>query len=129
MSIGADCATASLLALLGTTARGCAKLPVFLRTFSMAVDKKVVEQVAHLARLQIDADSVAEYASEMSGVLDLAAQMDTVDTSAIEPMAHPTNAVQRLREDEVTEKNRREAFQQVAPSVESGYYLVPPVIE
>ena len=95
----------------------------------MTVDKKVVEQVAHLARLQIDADSVAEYAAEMSGVLELAAQMDAADTSAVEPMAHPTNAVQRLREDEVTENNRREAFQKVAPSVESGYYLVPPVIE
>jgi len=95
----------------------------------MAVDKKIVEQVAHLARLQIDADSVAEYATEMSGVLELAAQMDAADTSAVEPMAHPTNAVQRLREDEVTEKNHREAFQKVAPSVENGYYLVPPVIE
>jgi len=85
--------------------------------------------MAHLARLQIDAESVSGYASEMSGVLELAAQMDGVDTSAVEPMAHPTNAVQRLREDEVTEKDRREAFQQLAPSVENGYYLVPPVIE
>ena len=86
----------------------------------MAVDNKVVEQMAHLARLQIDAESVSEYASEMSGVLELAAQMDGVDTSAVEPMAHPTNAVQRLREDEVTEKDGREAFQQLAPSVENG---------
>ena len=85
--------------------------------------------MAHCARLQIDAESVSEYASEMSGVLELAAQTDGIDTSAVEPIAHPTNAVQRLREDEVTEKDRREAFQQLAPSVENGYYLVPPVIE
>lgn len=95
----------------------------------MAVDNKVVEQVAHLARLQIDAESVADYASEMSGVLALAEQMDEVDTSAVEPMAHPTHAVQRLRNDEATESDRREAFQSIAPSVENGYYLVPPVIE
>jgi len=96
---------------------------------SDAVSSSVVEQVAHLARLQIDADSVADYAVEMSGVLELAAQMDQVDTSSVEPMAHPTHAVQRLREDVVTETDRREAFQKIAPSVESGYYLVPPVIE
>ena len=93
------------------------------------VGKEVVAQVAHLARIQIDADSVASYAAEMSGVLKLAEQMDQVDTGSVEPMAHPTHAVQRLREDIVTETNRREAFQEIAPDVENGYYLVPPVIE
>ncbi len=95
----------------------------------MAVDNKVVEQVAHLARVQISADSVADYATDMSGVLELAAQMDQVDTSSVEPMAHPTHAVQRLRDDVVDEVNQRDAFQAIAPSVENGYYLVPPVIE
>jgi len=93
------------------------------------VGNEVVKQVAHLARLGIDTDSVASYAAEMSGVLALAAQMDEVDTSSVEPMAHPTHAVQRLREDVVTESDRRDAFQKIAPSVEGGYYLVPPVIE
>ncbi len=95
----------------------------------MAVDNKVVEQVAHLARVQISAESVPDYASDMSGVLELAAQMDQVDTSSVEPMAHPTHAVQRLRDDVVDEVNQRDAFQAIAPSVENGYYLVPPVIE
>lgn len=93
------------------------------------VSTEVVEQVAHLARIRIEAESVPSYAAEMSGVLGLAAQMDEVDTSGVEPMAHPTHAVQRLREDVVTETDRREAFQNIAPSVENGYYLVPPVIE
>jgi len=95
----------------------------------MAVDNKVVEQVAHLARIAIDAEDVAGYATEMSGVLDLAAQMQDVDTESVEAMAHPTHAVQRLREDKVDETNQRDAFQKIAPSVENGYYLVPPVIE
>lgn len=95
----------------------------------MTVENKVVEQMAHLARVQIEADSVSDYAAEMSGVLALAAQMESVDTSSVEPMAHPTHAVQRLREDKVDEIDRREAFQKIAPSVENGYYIVPPVIE
>ena len=94
-----------------------------------SVGNEVVEQIAHLARLQIDADSVPDFAAEMSGVLELAAQMDQVDTDSVEPMAHPTHAVHRLRDDVVTETDKRDAFQNIAPSVENGYYLVPPVIE
>ena len=88
-----------------------------------SVGNEVVEQIAHLARLQIDADSVPDFAAEMSGVLELAAQMDQVDTDSVEPMAHPTHAVQRLRDDVVTETDKRDAFQNIAPSVENGYYL------
>ncbi len=114
---------------MATTMSECGKLRLLAGRLQMAVDNKVVEQVAHLARLQISADSVANYAAEMSGVLELAAQMDEVDTSSIEPMAHPTHAVQRLRDDVVDEVDKREAFQKIAPSVENGYYLVPTVIE
>ena len=44
-------------------------------------------------------------------------------------MAHPTDAVQRLREDVVTETDQRDRFQAIAPQVENGLYLVPKVIE
>jgi aspartyl-tRNA(Asn)/glutamyl-tRNA(Gln) amidotransferase subunit C len=44
-------------------------------------------------------------------------------------MAHPLNMAQRLRPDEVTEGDRRERYQQNAPAVEAGLYLVPRVIE
>lgn len=95
----------------------------------MAVDEKTVADVAHLARLQIDETRVGEYATEMSKVLALAETMNDIDTSHVEPMAHPTHAVQRLRDDVVTEVDQREAFQRCAPAVEDGYYLVPQVIE
>lgn len=95
----------------------------------MAVDAKIVAQVAHLARVEIDDASVAGFATEMTNVLDLAGQMDEVDTSQVEPMAHPLHAVQRLRPDVVSESDQREAFQSQAPAVDGGYYLVPQVIE
>ncbi|OED39788.1 asparaginyl/glutamyl-tRNA amidotransferase subunit C [Chromatiales bacterium (ex Bugula neritina AB1)] len=95
----------------------------------MAVDAKIVAEVAHLARVQIDENLVAGYAKEMTNVLDLAARMDEVDTTGVEPMAHPLHAVQRLREDTATPINEREAFQSQAPATEGGYYLVPQVIE
>ena len=55
--------------------------------------------------------------------------MQAVDTSNIEPLAHPLDAKQRMRADVVTEANRREQFQQHAPHTEAGLYLVPTVIE
>ncbi len=55
--------------------------------------------------------------------------MQAVDTSGVEPLAHPLEATQRLRPDAVTETDHRDAYQTIAPAVEEGLYLVPKVIE
>ena len=95
----------------------------------MSLTKKDVENIAHLARLAIDDADIPNYANNLSSILELVEQMNAIDTTDVEPMAHPLDAVQRLRKDEVTESNRREHFQQVAPKTEAGLYLVPKVIE
>ncbi|HEB86878.1 MAG TPA: Asp-tRNA(Asn)/Glu-tRNA(Gln) amidotransferase subunit GatC [Gammaproteobacteria bacterium] len=95
----------------------------------MSLDRQDVEKIAHLARLDINETDVSTYAQNLSSILDLVEQMNSVDTDNVEPMAHPTDAVQRLREDEVREGNQRERFQEMAPQVENGLYLVPKVIE
>ncbi len=95
----------------------------------MSLDKTQVEKIAHLARLQIDPADIPQYATNLSNILDLVAQMDAVDTNGVDPMAHPTEAVQRLRDDQVTETDQRDRFQAIAPQVENGLYLVPKVIE
>ncbi len=95
----------------------------------MSLDRQDVEKIAHLARLDINETDVSTYAQNLSSILDLVEQMNSVDTDNVEPMAHPTDAVQRLREDEVRESNQRERFQEMAPQVENGLYLVPKVIE
>jgi aspartyl-tRNA(Asn)/glutamyl-tRNA(Gln) amidotransferase subunit C len=95
----------------------------------MSLTKKDVENIAHLARLAIDDADIPNYANNLSSILELVEQMNAIDTTDVEPMAHPLDAVQRLRKDEVTEQNQREHFQQVAPMTEAGLYLVPKVIE
>ena len=95
----------------------------------MSLEKADVEKIAHLARLAIDEKDVPEYAKNLSSILDLVEQMNSVDTDDVSPMAHPLDATQRLRIDEVTETNQRDKFQQIAPNVEDGLYLVPKVIE
>ncbi|VAW81568.1 Aspartyl-tRNA(Asn) amidotransferase subunit C @ Glutamyl-tRNA(Gln) amidotransferase subunit C [hydrothermal vent metagenome] len=95
----------------------------------MSLDQETVRRIAHLARLGVDEAENATYARSLSDIFAFVEQLNAVDTTGIEPMAHPLDASQRLRPDAVTEENQRDRFQQVAPRVESGLYLVPRVIE
>lgn len=95
----------------------------------MALDEQDIKAIAHLARIGLDDSALAPLATDLSTVLDLVDQMNAIDTDGVEPMAHPGNAVLRLREDVVTELDQRDKLQQVAPAVEQGFFLVPRVIE
>ena len=95
----------------------------------MSISPEEVIKIANLARLQIKQDEVEQYATDLSNIINLVEQMNAVDTKDILPMAHPLDAIQRLRDDVVTEKNQRDKFQIIAPSAEKGLYLVPKVIE
>ena len=93
------------------------------------ISEAEVQKVAHLARLAIPEDQTTAYVSKISSIIDLVAQLSAVNTEGVEPMAHPLDSVQRLREDVATETNHREAYQVVEPEVEDGLYLVPKVLE
>jgi len=95
----------------------------------MSIEVDEVKKIAKLAALNVDDADLQSYATNLSNILDLVAQMDAVDTSGVTPMSHPFDVVQRLREDVVTEVDRREEFQQIAPKTEDGLYLVPKVLE
>jgi len=95
----------------------------------MSLDRTEVEKIAHLARLQINDADIPAYAQNLSNILALVDQMQALDTQAIEPMANPHDATQRLRADRVTETDQREQLQAGAPAVENGLFLVPKVIE
>ena len=95
----------------------------------MSLSPAEVEKIAHLARLALEPAQAADLAQDLSRILDLVDQMNAVDTTGVEPMAHPLEMSQRLRPDKVTEADRREDFQAVAPETEAGLYLVPRVIE
>lgn len=95
----------------------------------MSLAREDVLKIAHLARLAIDESAIPKYAQELSNILELVAQMNSLDTKNIKPMAHPFAATQKMRPDQVTEVNQRDLFQGIAPLVEAGLYLVPKVIE
>ncbi|AMN46730.1 aspartyl-tRNA(Asn)/glutamyl-tRNA(Gln) amidotransferase subunit C [Steroidobacter denitrificans] len=96
----------------------------------MSLTPRDVENIAHLARLAILPDQVPAYADGLSKILNFIDQLNTADTGAVEPMAHPlADQVQRLRADEPVDLDQREKYQRNAPRVEAGLYLVPKVIE
>jgi aspartyl-tRNA(Asn)/glutamyl-tRNA(Gln) amidotransferase subunit C len=106
----------------------------------MSLSDDQVRRIARLARIDLRAGETEDVAARLNRVLGLIDQMSAVDTAGIEPMAHPLDARlaqgQRLRSDEVTEKDERERYQAVAPegkdgarAVQDGLYLVPKVIE
>lgn len=95
----------------------------------MSLDRTKIEQIARLARLALNEDEIRVFQRELSKILGLVDTMNSVDTAAVAPLAHPLEISARLRPDVVTEANQREKFQAIAPAVANGYYLVPKVID
>ncbi|WXL26682.1 Asp-tRNA(Asn)/Glu-tRNA(Gln) amidotransferase subunit GatC [Ectopseudomonas mendocina] len=95
----------------------------------MALERSDVEKIAHLARLGLNEAEIPATTDTLNNILGLIDQMQAVNTDGVEPLSHPLEATQRLRADQVTESNNRDAYQAIAPAVESGLFLVPKVIE
>jgi aspartyl-tRNA(Asn)/glutamyl-tRNA(Gln) amidotransferase subunit C len=95
----------------------------------MFLSEEQVGQIAYLARLSLSDEELQSNTKDLNSILDLAEQFAQIDTDDITPMAHPLHMTQRLREDKVTEKDRSESFQSIAPNTGKRHYLVPTVIE
>ena len=99
----------------------------------MSLTSQDIDRIANLARLQLQPAEAERMREQINGFFSIVEAMQAVDTTGIEPLAHPVAAIQnvqlRLREDVVSEANNREANQQSAPAVERGLFLVPKVIE
>jgi len=95
----------------------------------VSLDKDQVQHIAVLARLEVADEEFADTVDKLSRIVDFVDQLSQADTEGVLPMAHPLDAAQRLRADVVTESNQRDDFQQNAPAVSGGLYLVPKVIE
>ena len=95
----------------------------------MSLTLEQVKRIAHLARIEISDAEALTTQGHLNGIFQLIEEMQAVDTRGVEPMAHAQDVSQRLRDDAVTEGDRRAAYQAVAPETEAGLYLVPKVIE
>ena len=95
----------------------------------MEVTEDVVKNVAELAQLELNPQETKRLLTGMQKILDLAEQMQSIDTEGVDPVSNPLDSTQQLRRDKVTEKNERDLYQSIAPETQDGLYLVPKVIE
>ena len=95
----------------------------------MALDLDQVRRIAHLARIDVTDEEAQRTLDQLSDIFAMIETMRAVDTTGIEPMAHPLGGHQRLREDAVTETDHRAANLANAPEQQDGLILVPKVIE
>ena len=94
----------------------------------MSISEEDIIKVANLANIEVDKD-VAKYTEDLSKILGFINEMNNINTDNVEPMYHPYDNVQRLRDDVVTEENKRDKIQAIAPNTEEGLYLVPKVLD
>jgi aspartyl-tRNA(Asn)/glutamyl-tRNA(Gln) amidotransferase subunit C len=95
----------------------------------MALSSEDIQRIAHLARIEITSAEAVDVRAKLHSIFDLIGRMRAVETTGIVPMSHAQEVTLPLREDVVTETDRRELYQSVAPAVQDGLYLVPRVIE
>lgn len=92
-----------------------------------------VQRIAHLSRLELSQAEAKAVLPQLQAIFSLVEEMQAVDTSGLEPLAHPILFVreiaQPLRVDQVTETDHRAENMQSAPAKQEGYFLVPRVIE
>jgi len=100
---------------------------------AMSLTLSDVTRIANLAQLEMNADQAATALVELNGIFALAEQMQAIDTTGVAPLSQPLSTIRalplRLREDVVTETDRRADYQAPAPKTQDGLYLVPQVIE
>jgi aspartyl-tRNA(Asn)/glutamyl-tRNA(Gln) amidotransferase subunit C len=112
------------------TRRLVLKLLVFSRQITfVALSKKDIDYIAHLAHLEISADETPMYMDKLGRIVEFIDELGSAQTDGLLPMAHPLEMSQRLRADEVKATNERDRYQQNSAVTAQGLYLVPRVIE
>jgi aspartyl-tRNA(Asn)/glutamyl-tRNA(Gln) amidotransferase subunit C len=95
----------------------------------MSVDSATVRRIARLARLAITEEEAGRLEQELSGILDWVAQLDEIDTSAVEPMTRVAAMTMKQRKDEVTDGFCAADILKNAPAVDDDYFVVPKIVE
>ena len=95
----------------------------------MSITNESVQHVAELAMLSLDEPAIVKATDKLNQVLGMIDKLQAIDTENVEPLAHPLDATQLLRADEVTKINNREALLSNAPEAQDGQFVVPRVVE
>lgn len=95
----------------------------------MSLDADMVRSVAHLARLDLGEEELAHLTPQLGAILDYVALLDQVDTSTVEPLAHPLDVHNVFRDDEAADSLPVDAALANAPDRRGNYFGVPAVLD
>jgi len=95
----------------------------------MSVDATTVRKIAQLARIAVTDGEVQAMVPELNNILGWIEQLGEVDTDGVDPLAAVIPNHLRLRDDVVTDGDRRDEILKNAPQAEHGFFAVPKVIE
>lgn len=95
----------------------------------MLINRKEVEQIAVLAKLNVNESEIDSIVTSLDAVVEMINHINEADTQQVKPMANPMDAVQRLRIDKITETSNKKQLLSMATQADEDYYLVPTVVE
>ena len=95
----------------------------------MSVDAETVRRVAHLARIAVAEDEIANLQGELNSILAFVEQLSEVNGNGVEPMTSVTPMAMKMRVDAVTDGDKPDEIIRNAPAHEDHFFLVPKVLE
>ena len=95
----------------------------------MKVDKKLVDKIAGLAKLEFDEAAKEKMVSDMNKMISFIDKLEEIDTESIEPLVYISKETNILRADEVGEHSSKENALKNSPQKDSDYFKVPKVLK
>ena len=95
----------------------------------MSVKKEDVKNIAKLSKLRLSEDEIEEFTGDLNQILDYVKKLDSLDTKNVEPLSHPLEGVNVLREDELEKSIDKETALKNASERTEEFFKVPKVIK
>ena len=95
----------------------------------MKINRKDVEHVALLSRLEFSETELEKYTGQLDAILAYIDVLNQVNTDGVEPLAHVLDIRNVMRPYVVQQSLPREDALLNAPEPENGFFKVPKIVE
>jgi len=95
----------------------------------MEIDDKLVDHIAHLARLEFEGAEKDQIKNDLKNIIDFMSKLNDVDTDNVEPLIFMTEELSSLRDDVAVETISQKEALKNAPKKDSDYFRIPKVLD
>ena len=92
------------------------------------ITREEVKKVAHLARLELNADELNNHAQQLENILEYIKQLEKIDTDEVPCSTRAIEVINVFRKDENKNSDCNEELLELGPSREDKYFKVPKII-